>query len=163
MTPIDWATRPLKKYADFTGRAPRPEYWWFYLMFLIIYIVAMIVDSMIGSALVGPYGILTLLVFLAFIIPTLSAGVRRLHDSDRTGWWMLAPMIPYGIAFALIGPSMGNPAMMGGAGLGAAGILMLVGVIVAITVLVFLILPGTKGPNRFGEDPHGVAAPIATA
>ncbi len=48
MSPIDWATRPLKKYADFSGRAPRAEYWWFYLLLIICYVVAAILDSMFG-------------------------------------------------------------------------------------------------------------------
>jgi len=65
MTPVDWATRPLKKYADFTGRAPRAEYWWFYLGMIVAYLVAMIIDSLVGVSLFGPYGVVTCL--LAFL------------------------------------------------------------------------------------------------
>ena len=95
MSPIDWATRPLKKYADFTGRAPRAEYWWFYLLLVIGYAIAMIIDSVLGlGAMVGPYGPAVLIFGLALTIPSIAAGVRRLHDTDRTGWWMLIGLIP---------------------------------------------------------------------
>jgi uncharacterized membrane protein YhaH (DUF805 family) len=95
MTPIDWATRPLKKYADFSGRAPRAEYWWFYLLVLVVYFVGMILDSMIGSNFGGSgYGMFTALVGLALLIPSIAAGVRRLHDTNRSGWWLLIAFIP---------------------------------------------------------------------
>ena len=86
--------RPLQKYADFSGRAPRSEYWWFYLLFIVAYLLAMIVDSVIGSSLFANYGIVTVLVVLGLFIPSLAAGVRRLHDTDRTGWWYLIALIP---------------------------------------------------------------------
>jgi uncharacterized membrane protein YhaH (DUF805 family) len=95
MTPIDWATRPLKKYADFSGRAPRAEYWWFYLLVLVVYFVGMILDSMVGSNFAGSgYGMFTALVGLALLIPSIAAGVRRLHDTDRSGWGLLIAFIP---------------------------------------------------------------------
>jgi uncharacterized membrane protein YhaH (DUF805 family) len=95
MTPIDWATRPLKKYADFSGRAPRAEYWWFYLLVLVVYFVAMIIDSMMGSNFGGSgYGIMTAVAGLALLIPSIAAGARRLHDTDRSGWWLLIAFIP---------------------------------------------------------------------
>ena len=122
MSPIDWAMRPLTKYADFSDRAPRAEYWWFYLLTIVAYIVSTIVDSVIGTgAALGPYGILSMVVMLGLLIPSLAAGVRRLHDTDRSGWWLLIALIP------------------------------LVGVIV---LLIFFVLEGTKGDNRFGPDPH---------
>ncbi len=94
MSPIDWAMRPLQKYADFAGRAPRAEYWWFYLFYFVVLIFAMIVDSLIGSHLILHYGFASVLVWLGFLIPTLAAGVRRLHDTDRSGWWLLIAFVP---------------------------------------------------------------------
>ena len=93
MSPIDWAMRPLTKYANFSDRAPRAEYWWFYLLFMVVYLIATIVDSFIG-AVAGPYGILTIVISLGLLIPSLAAGVRRLHDTDRSGWWLLIVLIP---------------------------------------------------------------------
>ena len=129
MTPIDWATRPLKKYADFSGRAPRAEYWWFYLALIIAYVVVMILDSMIGTGTaVGPYGILVVVLMLAVLVPSIAAGVRRLHDTDRSGWWMLIGLIPLIGAIVLIvffvtegtkGPNRFGPDPYAGAGAAA--------------------------------------------
>jgi uncharacterized membrane protein YhaH (DUF805 family) len=103
MTPIDWATRPLKKYADFSGRAPRAEYWWFVLLYFVGYIVASIIDSILGlTPLVLTYGPITMLFALAILIPSISVGVRRLHDTDRSGWWMLISLVPLIGAIVLI-------------------------------------------------------------
>ena len=155
MSPVDWAIRPLKRYAQFSGRAPRAEYWWFFLFLVIAYIIAMIIDGAIGRRLVGPYGVVAGLLWLAVIIPTIAVGVRRLHDIDRTGWWMLGPIVPYVIGFAIVGPAMLNPENPPAlAAAGAGMIFMLIGFVFAIVVFVFSVLPGTKGPNRFGEDPY---------
>jgi len=104
MTPIDWAKRPiLEKYADFTGRAPRAEYWWFYLAVMIAYLIASIIDSVTGmSGMVGPYGIVTCLLGLAVLVPSIAAGIRRLHDTNRSGWWLLIAFVPLVGAIVLL-------------------------------------------------------------
>lgn len=95
MSPIDWAKRPLQKYADFSDRATRAEYWWFYLFVIIAYVVASIVDSILGlSGTVGPYGLIASLLMLALLVPSIAVGARRLHDTDRSGWWLLIGLIP---------------------------------------------------------------------
>ena len=151
MSPIDWAMLPLSKYADFSGRAPRAEYWWFYLLYVVIYTVASIIGSLIGLTT-----ILRGLVVLALFVPLLAAGVRRLHDSDRSGWWMLGPLIPLTIGLVLAGPAVMAGGM--GAALGVAGLFMVAGAIVGVVIFVFLVLPGTTGANRFGGDPYGADA-----
>ena len=161
MTPIDWATRPLKKYADFSGRAPRAEFWWFYLLMIVAYFVAMIVDSLVGIELMGPYGLLTCLIALALIVPSLAATVRRLHDTNRSGWWILIAVVPYFIMGVMMGMAAASGNM---AGMASAGIVGLVALAGGIAMLVFMVLPGTKGDNRFGPDPYaGEAASVATA
>ena len=85
------------KYIDFSGRAARPEYWWFVLFFIIVYVVAAILDGVIGT-----YFILTALVGLGFLIPTIAAAVRRLHDTDRSGWWYLLALVPIGNIVLLV-------------------------------------------------------------
>lgn len=103
MSPIDWAMRPLTKYANFADRAPRAEYWWFYLLTIVAYTVAMIIDSVIGNAgILGSYGILSVAVFLGLLVPSLAAGVRRLHDTDRSGWWLLIAFVPLVGAIVLL-------------------------------------------------------------
>ncbi|ARU28850.1 DUF805 domain-containing protein [Cellvibrio sp. PSBB006] len=77
-----------KKYADFTGRARRKEFWMFVLFYFIASIVLGIVDSIIGFQLLG------LLFSLGSLIPSLAIGARRLHDTGRSGWWQLLYLIP---------------------------------------------------------------------
>jgi uncharacterized membrane protein YhaH (DUF805 family) len=155
MTPVDWAKRPIEKYADFTGRAPRAEYWWYVLAIVILFIVARIIDSILGLShmIFYVYGPVACLVWLATIVPSLAVGVRRLHDTSRSGWWILLPIVPYVLAMVIGGPAM----MAGGlgAGLGLAALLMFVGFICGILLLVFMVMPSQPGDNRYGPNPYG--------
>lgn len=131
--------QPLRKYADFTGRARRTEFWLFALLVFLIEIVFMALLSAVGgSAMVmgdpaaaaavpmtGAIGAVLfahLAVMLALLVPSLAVTFRRLHDTNRRGWWILIGMIP------LIG---------------------------AVVLFIFYLLDGTPGPNRFGDDPKG--------
>ena len=141
-SPIDWAKRPIQNYAQFSGRAPRAEYWWFFLAVIIAYIVVGIVESILGikGMIGGVYGPLTLLLLLGTLVPSLAVGVRRLHDTNRSGWWILAPLVPYCLAFVLGGAAMMGGAAAGstagmGAGMGIAGIFLLIGAACAIALL----------------------------
>jgi len=78
----------LKKYADFTGRARRKEYWMFYLIYMILLIVISILDAAIGV------GLFSLIFTLGMLIPSISIAARRLHDTGRSGWWQLIAFIP---------------------------------------------------------------------
>lgn len=73
----------FKKYAEFNGRASRSEYWWFALAIFLISLVLAIVSST-----------LTNLFSLATLLPSLAVGARRLHDTDRSGWWQLLWIVP---------------------------------------------------------------------
>lgn len=81
------------KYATFDGRARRKEFWMFVLISIIISIVLSIIDSILGFG-DGRIGILGSLYSLAVLVPTLAIGARRLHDTDRSGWWQLVGIIP---------------------------------------------------------------------
>ena len=83
----------LSKYVDFTGRARRSEYWWFFLFNIGVSIVASILDAIIGTRS-GNFGLLEGLAGLALLLPGLAAGARRLHDTSRSGWWLLIGLIP---------------------------------------------------------------------
>ncbi|MFJ9814760.1 DUF805 domain-containing protein [Streptomyces sp. NPDC101151] len=85
---MHWYVDVLKKYAVFSGRARRQEYWMFFLFNLIISIVLTVVDRAIGS------NVLSLIYSLAVLLPGLGVAVRRLHDTGRSGWWMLIALIP---------------------------------------------------------------------
>ena len=78
-------TTCLRKFADFNGRAGRPEFWWFALACVIV--------SMIASYVLG--NMVGLLVNLALLVPSLAAGSRRLHDTGKSGWFQLVSLIPF--------------------------------------------------------------------
>ncbi len=88
-----------QKYADFDGRASRSEYWWFALFQFLIYLALTLVTGGVinyETGEVNGFGaIVFLLVVLALIVPAIAAAVRRLHDTDKSGWWYLISFIPY--------------------------------------------------------------------
>jgi uncharacterized membrane protein YhaH (DUF805 family) len=92
---MSWFVEALKKYAVFSGRSRRKEYWFFVLFVVIISIVLSLIDVFIGAynASTGA-GLLTSIFSLAVLIPTIAVSVRRLHDTDRSGWWILLGLIP---------------------------------------------------------------------
>ena len=97
-TPVQWMIEPLRKYATFEGRARRKEYWWFYLFSFILVLIGGVIDNVIfgPDALADSSGLgpVSGLAILALLLPTLAAGVRRLHDGDRSGWWLLVAFLP---------------------------------------------------------------------
>ena len=100
---MNWYLQALKKYADFSGRARRREYWFYILFYLIIMIVLMICDGFIGTTMQGAgIGILTGIYALAVLIPTLAVTVRRLHDTGRSGWWIFIQLVPIVGVFILL-------------------------------------------------------------
>jgi uncharacterized membrane protein YhaH (DUF805 family) len=75
-------------YVKFDGRASRPAFWWWTLFAFLVGIAANIIDAVIGSPIISS------LVGLALLLPGLSVSIRRLHDTNRTGWWVLISLIP---------------------------------------------------------------------
>ena len=73
----------LTKYADFSGRATRPEYWWFVLFVVLGGILLSLISSILGGVF-----------SLATLLPSLAAATRRLHDTQRSGWWQLIGLVP---------------------------------------------------------------------
>jgi|GEM_PF-425329 len=125
----------FRKYADFTGRAVRSEFWYFVLfVYLLVGVVAAITVSAWdpNSAADAPAGLLAVLgiLWLGLLLPNWAVTVRRLHDTDRSGWFIFISLIPF----------------VGG-----------------IILLVVLASEGTRGPNRYGPDPSGGPAPASWA
>lgn len=94
---MDWYLKVLKDYAVFEGRASRSEYWYFTLFNVIIIILLSVVENALGLIVLasdGGLGVLSMIYALAVLVPSLAVGVRRLHDTDRSGWWMLLALVP---------------------------------------------------------------------
>ena len=141
---MDWMLMPLRRYAQFTGRSRRMEFWMFALLQAIVYAVLFAIVFATGFsldagtmdpnnplALYGAFftgtGLLLVVWWLATLVPSIAVSVRRLHDRDMSGWWYLGFIVLSMIPF--------------------------VGFIASIAMLVLFCLAGTSGPNRFGEDP----------
>ncbi len=130
--------KAMRQYATFTGRTSRKDFWFYVLAVILLSIAAQALDLVLfggevetGDGMVEfeSYGILIAIVHLVHFVPGLAVSVRRLHDTDRTGWWLL-------LEFTGIG---------------------------ALVILIFNVLAGTRGPNRFGPDPLAYGAPVAPA
>jgi len=91
---MSWFIAVLKKYATFSGRACRSEYWYYVLFYLLISIVLSLMDGILGSARHEGGGLLSGLFALGTLLPTIGVGVRRLHDIGRSGWWLLVGFVP---------------------------------------------------------------------
>ena len=92
---MSWFVEALKKYAVFSGRSRRKEYWYFALFVIIISFVLSIIDLLTGAyARTVGVGLLSSIFSLAVLIPSIAVTVRRLHDIDRSGWWLLIALVP---------------------------------------------------------------------
>ncbi|MEZ2221620.1 DUF805 domain-containing protein [Rhizobium sp. RCC_161_2] len=124
------------KYATFSGRASRSEFWWFQLFYLLVALAIGLTAALTGavsnledgpSSLFIALAVIGGLFALAVFLPQLAVQVRRFHDRNISGWWYLGlcilSMIPY------------------------------VGFIAGIAIFVITVLRGTEGPNKFGPDP----------
>jgi len=100
---MNWYIDVLKKYAQFSGRARRKEYWYFFLFNLIASIILVMIDGATGTlSAESGLGLLSGLYTLAVIIPSLAVAFRRLHDTSRSAWWLLLIFIPLLGAIALL-------------------------------------------------------------
>ena len=93
---MEWYLMALKKYSEFSGRSRRKEYWMYALINMVIVFVIEIagfalIKSVVGTILLGLLG----LYCLATLIPSLAVGIRRLHDTGKSGWWLLISLVPF--------------------------------------------------------------------
>ncbi len=105
---MHWYTDVIRRYADFDGRAGRPEFWWFQLVNLAVYVLVLI----LASAAVGfaTAELVASLYSLGVFLPGLGVDIRRLHDTNRSGWWILLGAIPLigGIALLVLFATSGT-------------------------------------------------------
>lgn len=99
---FDWYLKVLRSYSDFSGRARRSEFWYFVLFNFLISMGLGIIDGALGFQLGSNVGILGGIYSLLVLVPSIAVSVRRLHDTDRSGWWLLIALIPLIGAIILI-------------------------------------------------------------
>ena len=148
---MHWIKEPFRRCFDYSGRSRRREYWTYALLTFVAMILVSTIEEKLGLSRPSPTGgssengPLSGILFLCLAVPGLAVAVRRLHDSDRTGWWIALPVAP--ILFWMV-------ALVGGFSGRVPFGLVLVAILVApLILLVLMCLPGTRGPNRFGPDP----------
>jgi uncharacterized membrane protein YhaH (DUF805 family) len=120
---MKWYLEVLKKYAVFSGRARRKEYWLFHLFNLIFAFVLGIILGLMEefAGISGVFSTLLIALYsIAVIIPGLAVGVRRLHDTGKSGWWLLICLVP---------------------------------IIGAVVVLIFMAIDSQQGENQYGPNP----------
>ncbi|HEX2174400.1 MAG TPA: DUF805 domain-containing protein [Nocardioidaceae bacterium] len=156
----------LSQYATFSGRARRAEYWWFYLFTILVGLAASGVDAGLNTAFNNEIGVVGTVTSLGLLLPTLAVTARRLHDTGRTGWWMLLPVGPllativvgFVAAFATVfGPDADDTAAT--ALVVLLVLCLLTTLATLITLLVFLCLDSNPGPNRYGPSPKQTPMP----
>lgn len=86
----------LNKYVTFSGRARRSEYWWFVLLCVSVNLIATIVDKAAGTS------IFAIVAGLGLFLPSLAVAIRRLHDTNRSGWWYMLVFVPFGAVAVLV-------------------------------------------------------------
>ncbi len=92
---MEWFLAALRKYATFSGRARRKEYWHYVLFYVLIYVALLIVDAVTGTfSMESELGFFSGVFALGTLLPSMAVAVRRLHDTDRSGWWLLLGVIP---------------------------------------------------------------------
>lgn len=144
MNIVDAVKTCFKKYATFTGRATRSEFWFFVLFMIIVGIITSIIDYSLFVTIDPSTGMpsgrppLTTVLQLATMLPYIAVAVRRLHDTDRSGWWVLLIVLPMLGQFVI----SALPAL--------AMVIGLLSLVAFIIFIVFAVTKGTNGPNRFG-------------
>ena len=129
-SPFEWYKLALSRWNKFDGRSRRAEYWWFAGVNLVIIIglyIAMFGLFALSDGAIGVTSVAIVILFfvyaLAMFLPGLAVAIRRLHDTDKSGWWVLIGIIP------------------------------VINYIGGFVLLIFYCMDGTKGPNRFGSSP----------
>jgi uncharacterized membrane protein YhaH (DUF805 family) len=145
MNGIFWLAQAFRRSFDYSGRSRRMEYWSYALFTFVLQWLVGGAEDVLGLRSGGRGGPIQPLLLLALVIPGLAVSVRRLHDINRTGWWLIMPFAPilFWIA-ALLGRFNA---------LGLFRVVMVAMLVAPLALLAMMCVPGTKGANRYGPDP----------
>ncbi len=99
---MDWYLMAFRRFSDFSGRSRRSEYWYFFLFNFIISMGLNMLSMLTGRGGAMLFGLVALVFALVTLVPSLAVAVRRLHDTGRSGWWLLISFIPFVGAIILI-------------------------------------------------------------
>ncbi len=163
------ATRTcLSKFATFSGRASRSEYWWFLLAIVLASVILSVVDSIVFGTAEDSGQPLTGIFHLTMFVPLLAAAWRRLQDSGRPGWYALLPML-FSLAFLVVtlfgifavsvvvegGDPAGDEARGVLSMIGLSGLMIMGAIQIAVTILMlwWLTRPSEPGTNAYGPAP----------
>ena len=154
MSPPKAIATCFRNYAGFSGRASRPEFWWFVAALIVAVVVTGRVDAMVFSGASVPP--LTALFQLATLLPLLAVSYRRMHDIDKPGWLIFLPMI-VSVAFIFLS-TMGyasgpNPSFNTTAGGSRFAVLGTLQAVAALVILWWLTRPGDPDSNTYGPPP----------
>jgi uncharacterized membrane protein YhaH (DUF805 family) len=142
-------------FMNFRDRAARAEYWWWVLFALVVLVVALILDILVffvfGNGYIMPFFIVT---YLALVFPSLSVTARRLHDTNRSGWWLLLYVaLSLLTIIAVLATGANDPSIRPS---GTDAVLILVPAILTLVafllIMVFMLLPSNPGNNRYGPN-----------
>lgn len=156
----------LRKYVTFSGRASRPEFWYFFLFNLMLTMIAAALDSVVFSTATSGSELFQTVVSLGLFLPYLAAAFRRMHDTGRSGWFVLLPtflalsavgVLIFGIGFAGMFAHGGSMDTL----LTRATLLVLIPTLVILVLSPILVLfwlshPSEAGENRYGPHPGEV-------
>ncbi|WP_031235370.1 DUF805 domain-containing protein [Asticcacaulis sp. AC402] len=161
---------PLRKYTEFSGRARRAEFWQWLVFAQLVCIGILVLALAVPEPISIVFGILSIIVPLALVVPSLAVAVRRMHDTNRSGGWVIylvvvPVVIQYAssiVYYAVLFTSRGAVPADESKEVLSLGVFAFIAALL-LPVLIFLLQDSTRGDNRFGPDPKGrSAAPSVT-
>lgn len=156
-----WYIEVLKKYADFSGRASRREYWWFVLFTTLASLILAVVDSALGTFNdQAGMGLLGGLYALLVLLPSIGVQIRRLHDVGRSGWWWGGPLVGGPLAAAGFSAYVITSGGLNGFSVWhwVFAITFLIWAIGGLIIFAFSLMKGVPGENRYGMNPLEINA-----
>lgn len=155
-SPVQWAFLPLEKFFQFHGRSPRAEYWWFWVLCLVLGVITGLFDELAGLNDPSAPFTLTTPVSFVLLIPSLAVTVRRLHDINKSGWVMLGYFIALYVPFILVFLTPVGWILLFTLGETIVWIAVGAMMITAVKFVLLMATDGSPGDNLYGPNPYGL-------